>query len=144
MLKIIALAGALSVVLSSAPHAQTHGETLSMLKSYSECFAIRSNAEERLACYDAMLPKVAEMAKSAADQGSANNCAIEDWTFKREGKHTLINGATTCAAGRIDYRLYDGEKFLASGFTFIKGYAFQDYIELPKTPAEMSIKYSIE
>lgn len=75
----------------------------------------------------------------AQDKG----CEVEDFAAKHTGNHLLISGATSCADGRLAYRLYDGEEFLASGTSQIVGFTFQ-IIQRLDNPANLNMKYVIQ
>jgi len=97
-----------------------------------DCDGISDDAE-RLACYD------------RAAEGSGH-CEIEDWRFRSQApEYTVIDGAATCARGRLSYRLYDGDsdEFLAAGSTYIRGFVFEEFVEIGPTPSSLVIRYSI-
>jgi len=75
----------------------------------------------------------------------ADECEIEDFTYQKKSKYLFISGATTCREGLLTIRFYDGDtdEFLASDFTFIKGYSFQAYVDA-RVPAKLSIKYTVD
>ena len=70
-------------------------------------------------------------------------CAVEATSYSQRGSHTYVTGATTCAAGRLDYRIYSGEQFITSGFTYFQGYAFQFYAP-GALPEGFEMKYEIQ
>lgn len=70
-------------------------------------------------------------------------CKIEDYVARQSGQFVIINGATTCDRGHLAYRLYDGEKFIASGTARIRGFVFQTIEEIA-VPEEMNMKYVID
>ena len=80
---------------------------------------------------------------------AAEDCTVEDWRWYAPIPNTVtIEGATTCEAGRIIVRLYDGEGesrvFLAVDRGFIEGYAFQaSFMEVAK-PKAPTIRYIIK
>lgn len=107
------------------------GVALIASAAHSECAGI-TNEGERLACYDAQ-------AKKAGDA-----CSLEAFNFSPFGDGFKLTGAMTCAEGRLDYRLYDGDdKFLVSGFTYFQGHAVQ-IIEMMPAPDQINIKYSVD
>lgn len=82
-------------------------------------------------------------ASSAVAQSS--ECKIEDFAFQEKADSLYISGATDCREGRLVIRFYDGatDEFLASDFTFIKGYSFQMYVDA-RVPERLNIKYTID
>jgi hypothetical protein len=76
---------------------------------------------------------------------ASEDCRIEGWNYKKIADKIYITGATTCREGRITIRVYDGstDRFLVSGFTFIKGYAFQQYFDA-EPPESIKIKYTVD
>ena len=95
--------------------------------------------ERPAASADAVLIAIAEGLPDSED------CAVEDWNMTMRGSHPYMVGAMTCATGRMDYRLYDAADgaFMASGFVYFEGFAFQDYPEISSWPASVDLKYSI-
>ncbi|WP_306150617.1 hypothetical protein [Roseovarius sp. MMSF_3281] len=91
-----------------------------------------TDSEKRLECYDAM-----------ANQASGV-CEIEDFNYSTRGSYLKVTGAMTCADGKMNYRLYDGDdNFLTAGFTYFEGYALT-ILERIEAPDRLNIKYSIE
>lgn len=74
-----------------------------------------------------------------------DECKIEDFSYKEKAGRLYVSGATECREGRLTIRFYDGatEEFLASDFTYIKGYSFQMYVDA-RVPSRLSIKYTID
>ena len=75
----------------------------------------------------------------------SEECAIEDFKFQEKANSLYISGATTCREGRLTIRFYDGDtdEFLASDFTFIKGFSFQTYVDA-RVPKKLNIKYTVD
>lgn len=141
MFRFAAMASTILLAPSGATWADTARAVLDLSQSYRSCAASGDDAQ-RLNCYEALSPKIIAVTESVTADIS-QPCIIEDWNYSRKAGAAYITGATSCASGRLNYRLYDGEKFLVSGFTYIKGFAFQAYADAPSLP-EMQIKYSIE
>jgi len=102
-----------------------------------------SDDSARLVCYDDLLGDFTTwIAEGLPD---SEDCAVEDWNMTMRGSHPYMVGAMTCATGRMDYRLYDAADgaFMASGFVYFEGFAFQDYPEISSWPASVDLKYSI-
>ena len=72
-------------------------------------------------------------------------CEIEAWRAVGTGGGILfIEGSTTCDAGKVNIRLYDGEKFLGTADGYIEGHALSaSALDIAKI-GDLSIKYSIE
>ena len=73
-------------------------------------------------------------------------CQVEAWNAQEKADYYYITGATTCATGWLNYRLYDTntDNFLISGRTFIEGFAFQIYADMPYYDGEVTMRYSVE
>lgn len=77
-------------------------------------------------------------------------CEIEDWQHTYTGmmEWLVIDGATTCDAGKIRLRLYDGEgdtqEFIGVETAYINGHIFKAMLLQAEKPKALSIKYSIE
>ena len=78
-------------------------------------------------------------------------CEIEDWNYSYTPmiKALTIDGVTTCDAGEVRLRLYDGEgdarKFLAVETAYIEGHIFKALVfPVEGRPKALSIKYSIK
>ena len=104
---------------------------------------MRDSDGERLTCYDDMSPKVADLTMEVANVTSPG-CQIEDWNYEGMAQKMVIRGAATCASGRLDFRLYDGDKFLTAGTTFIQGFAFETIASVWPIPATAQINYVID
>jgi len=122
---------------------------LQVTQGYIECFQIRPDNEKRLSCYDDLLLEFDEVSSvlKGSKPTASKSCEIESWNFREKAGSAYITGSTTCAKGKLNYRLYrdeDGTDFLVSGFTFIDGFAFQTYADVGNVPSRMSIKYTIE
>ena len=92
---------------------------------------------------------VAGTAAAVACDDHVGRCEIEDWRHvSAAGDRLLVEGVTTCDAGRIMLRLYDGEgdgrRFLAATQSVIGGHTFQAVVVDVAEPESLSIKYSIE
>lgn len=142
MSRFSALLGSFFIAIPCVGSADIATSAIDFSKSYRACFAMTESAEDRAVCYDALIPKVIGLTASVTKEVQTG-CKIEDWNYSRKAKSAYITGSTTCESGRLNYRLYDGEKFLSSGFTYIKGFAFQAFADVPSI-AEMNIKYTIE
>ncbi|WP_407473531.1 hypothetical protein [Sulfitobacter sp. PM12] len=129
----------LTPVQSSADVAEA---TLKLSKAYRACFEMQADENARLECYDALSPQIAAVTLAVTGDVTGK-CKIEDWSYTRKGSNAHIVGAATCESGKLNYRLYDGETFLTSGFTYIEGFGFQTYAAIPEL-AEMQIKYTID
>ena len=58
---------------------------------------------------------------------SAGACEIEDWLWEYDDyfEWVFAHGTTTCEAGKITIRAYDGSgEFLGAGWGYIRGYVF--------------------
>ncbi len=98
---------------------------------FAQCSIIENDAE-RLECYDAAVKNLPEP------------CEIEDFAFDSYGSGLKLTGAMTCSAGRINYRLYDGDdNFLVAGFAYFDGYSLVTMEDVP-APEMLNIKYSVE
>ena len=77
-------------------------------------------------------------------------CEIEDWKHTYTGMMELlvIDGVTTCDAGKIRLRLYDGEcdtqEFIGVETAYINGHIFKAMLLQAEKPKALSIKYSID
>ena len=143
MFRTAALFGALAIVFPLSAKSDIAEETLGFSQSYRECFTIRDSESDRLSCYDAILPQLADlMERASSDIGP--KCQIEDWNYEGMAQKTVIRGAATCASGRLDFRLYDGDEFLTAGTTFVRGFAFETIASVWPIPKAMQIKYVIE
>lgn len=131
------LATVLLALLFASP-AASEDAVFAVLEAHVECAKLVHDDTQRLACFDSMTSRVGEWA------GSVPLCEVEAFKFAMRGSHLYMTGATTCAEGKLIYRLYDGEDFLYSGLTHFSGYAFQDYTDVPEAPAQISMKYTIE
>ena len=86
----------------------------------------------------------------AAGPALAEECTIEDWTHSYQAamQALLVEGATTCKAGQIQLRLYDGEgdsqKLIGVANAFIEGHIFQAMKLQVAKPTALSIKYNIK
>ncbi len=114
---------------------------------YLGCFKIKEPDAERLACYDGLSRKMQILASSTRGriQNAYDGCKIESWNFTNTSAGIKITGATTCASGKLNYRLYTegDEAFISSGFTFIEGYAFQTFPDGPPQ-SRMIIRYTVD
>jgi hypothetical protein len=138
--KQLALGFRTIVVLSFCQYTvPSHAED--MAAQLSKCKKIEA-AKQRLECYDTLGGKTQSNSETSQQSGE---CAIEAWNYTEKAGSIFINGSTTCATGKLTYRLYNGGsgEFIASDFTFIEGYAFQSYTD-GKVPAKLQIKYTIE
>lgn len=142
MLKIIALAGPAISLIPAQLSADVAEATLKLSKAYRACFEMQADEKARLECYDALPPQI-EAVTLAVTSNLTGDCKIEDWSYSRRGSNAYIVGAATCESGKLNYRLYSGETFLTSGFTYIEGFGFQAYAAIPEL-AEMQIKYTIK
>lgn len=106
---------------------------------YIACFQQQSDDTARLACYDGLTDKVA-----AATTSPKAGCQVDGWNLTKMGKQIHMSGSTSWSSGRLNCRLFDGDNFLASGFTFSQGYAFQEYTDLNGAPAGMTMKFLID
>ena len=74
-------------------------------------------------------------------------CEVEDWRwYSVSGGMVMLEGVTTCNAGQVILRLYQGEggAFLGVADGFIEGHAFQAMATNLDTPSTVAIKYSIK
>ncbi len=77
-------------------------------------------------------------------------CEIEDWkhTYTEMMEALVIDGVTTCDAGEIRLRLYDGEgdarEFIGVETAYIDGHIFKAMLLQVEKPKVLSVKYSIE
>ena len=74
-------------------------------------------------------------------------CEVEDWRWSGPtGGYLSIEGVSTCDAGRIRLRLYEGEngKFLGVASGRIRGHTFEAIATDVKSASAVAIKYSIE
>lgn len=114
---------------------------------YLECFNIKDSDDDRLTCYDSLSRKMLILSNSLRGRihNSSGGCKIEAWNFKNQSNTIKLTGSTTCSSGRLDYRLYteNGGQFITSGFTYIKGFAFQTYAD-GSPQDELLIRYTIE
>ena len=81
--------------------------------------------------------------------GAAGACEVEDWRWYTVSEYLTVEGATTCASGKIVIRLYEGEgesaRFLGVADAFIEGYTFTAIAKgIDPAPQSVSIKHSIE
>lgn len=90
-------------------------------------------------------------AVTAALAGTAGACEIEDWRWQYVPvlKGLKIEGVTTCAAGEMSVRIYDGEgekrKFLAVDTAYIERHVFQSLVTgIEGKPAKLTIEYTID
>ena len=92
-----------------------------------------------LACSLAAVLAFAQLAHAAS------NCEIEDWRWRQDSLGGLwIEGATSCASEEIFVRAYDGDRFLGTVSTYIRGYTFEGVIsDVAGTLKKVSIRYSI-
>ena len=79
----------------------------------------------------------------------AGACEVEDWRWYTSSEYLTIEGTTTCAAGKIVLRVYEGEgegaKFLGIANDRFEGYAFEATAKnVSPPPQAVSIKYAIE
>ncbi len=93
-----------------------------------------SDDTKRLACYDGLAAS------------TAGDCVVEAWTASMRGSNPYMTGSLSCEAGRLDYRLFDKEsgEFLASGFTFFQGYAFQAYPDMRAWSGAAEMRFVIQ
>ena len=76
-------------------------------------------------------------------------CEIEDWKHTYTGmmEALVIDGVTTCDAGEIRLRLYDGEgddqEFVGVETAYIDGHIFKAMLLQVEKPQALSIKYSV-
>ena len=81
---------------------------------------------------------------------AADNCEIEDWKYTHTPIINMlqIDGATTCAEGKIRMRVYAGEgddrKFIGVASPYIRGNIFQAVLYQIAEPSGLSIRYIIE
>jgi hypothetical protein len=115
-------------------------------RSYLECFGMDASDTVRLSCFDALADRLSGdlKAETSSAEAGAPACKVENWASSMRGSHLFISGATSCAKGRIDYRLYDDADFVASGFSYFQGFAFQAYADTGAPAGKLSIKYTIE
>ena len=74
-------------------------------------------------------------------------CEVEDWRWSGPtGGYLSIEGVSTCDAGRIRLRLYEGEngKFLGVASGRIRGHTFEAIATDVKSASAVAIKYSID
>ena len=85
------------------------------------------------------------LASMSGAVAQSSECKIEDFSYQEKADSLYISGATVCREGRLTVRFYDGEtdEFLASDYTFIKGYSFQMYVDA-RVPRQLNIKYAID
>ena len=83
--------------------------------------------------------------------GSAEACKVEAWRWYHTAllDTLIIEGATTCAKGRLMLRVYEGKdenrRFLGIANTFIRGHTFAGLINAIKAaPKAVSIEYAVE
>ena len=83
--------------------------------------------------------------------GSAEACKVEAWRWYHTASiDTLtIEGATTCAKGRLMLRVYEGKnenrRFLGIDGAYIRGHTFTGMVDAIKTaPKAVSIEYAVE
>lgn len=94
-----------------------------------ECSEIVDDAE-RLACYD--------------DAATAE-CKVGDWRYYRQVPGVLgIEGVSNCRSGRLDFQLYEGDEFLAAHTTFISGFGFKTFVDVPGFPPNLGMRYVID
>ena len=86
----------------------------------------------------------------AAGAASAEECAVEDWrhSYIAVMQALTVEGVTTCKAGTIQLRLYDGEgearRFIGVETAYIEGYIFEAILLQAEKPEALSIKYNID
>lgn len=119
---------------------------LAIAERYLACFEMQldQTPEARIACYDALAQDIPEWV-AGGPVPERTGCSIKSWNFRvvQTGSY-YITGETTCAGGRLNYRLYTAEdQFLTSGFTFIEGFAFQFYETLPTRPDQVGMRSTI-
>ena len=95
-----------------------------------------------------LLLSLASTAALACDD-HFGKCEVEDWRWYSIlglGNVLSLEGVTTCDAGRITLRLYEGEggKFLGVASSGITGHTFVAIATDVKSASAMAIKYSIE
>lgn len=114
---------------------------------FLDCFNMKESDVDRLTCYDGLSRKMQILSSSTRGriQNTSAGCKIEAWSFINTSAGLKITGATTCASGKLNYRLYteSGEKFISSGFTYIDGFAFQTFPDGPPQD-RMIIRYTID
>jgi len=74
-------------------------------------------------------------------------CQIEDWRWhEMVAGIVMLEGVTTCDAGLVRLRLYEGEggAFLGIADGYIEGHAFQAMAQNMAGPSDIAIKYSID
>lgn len=78
-------------------------------------------------------------------------CEVEDWTYSYTAmmQALAIDGVSTCDAGKIRLRLYDGEgenrELVGVETAYIEGHIFEAILlPLEREPAALSIRYSIQ
>ncbi len=76
---------------------------------------------------------------------ASEGCEITGWTYRpRNAESVYIQGATTCAAGRLNIQYYSGGRFLGSDTLSIRGFGFHSHSYIAVTPDEMTIRYTID
>ena len=71
-------------------------------------------------------------------------CEIDGWRYYDSGSHLTIEGSASCDSGLITIRLFDGNAYLANASGFVVGHTFTAYALNTQSPANLTIKYSID
>lgn len=86
----------------------------------------------------------------SATSALAEECKIEDWKadYQAMMKALTIEGVTTCKAGMLQLRLYDGKgdtrQFVGVETAFIDGHIFEAIIMPTEKPKALTLQYSID
>ena len=78
---------------------------------------------------------------------ASDGCKVEDWKWSNPIPTMLvIEGVTTCEAGSIILRLYEGEggAFIGVERAFIRGYTFKALRTATNKPKALFVKYVIK
>lgn len=78
---------------------------------------------------------------------ASDGCKVEDWKWSTPLSTMLvIEGVTTCEAGSIILRLYEGEggAFIGVERAFIRGYTFKALRTATNKPKALFVKYVIK
>jgi hypothetical protein len=143
MTKNALLAFASLLVAAGAVHAAEDLDfRLLVVQEFKSCTPM--DDAERLVCFDDLSERLPDMALAGVDTDSPP-CTVEAWKPQMRGHLPYLTGSATCATGRLSYRLHDGEtgEFLASGFTYLKGFAFQDYPDIEQWPGRVDMRHTI-
>jgi hypothetical protein len=75
----------------------------------------------------------------------AAECKIEDWRYLQRTNFVVIEGATSCATGKVIIRAYngDGGDYIGNAMAYIEGYSFSAILD-GAAPKNLTIKYVIE